>query len=101
MSVLCPMRVTTNINSSERNRADDYGGRAASPVVPDQSAGNADLAGRVLPVEEVAALTVAAITANRLYVLPHDESRESIRRRFERIDRTFDEQTSRAGDQKS
>ena len=94
VSVLCPMRVTTNINSSERNRADDYGGRSASPVVPDQSAGNADLAGRVLPVDEVAALTVAAITANHLYVLPHDESRESIRRRFERIDRTFDEQAA-------
>jgi len=25
-------------------------------------------------------------------VLPHEESRESIRRRFARIDRTFDEQ---------
>jgi hypothetical protein len=27
-------------------------------------------------------------------VLPHEESRESIRRRFDRIDRTFDEQSS-------
>jgi len=27
-------------------------------------------------------------------VLPHEESRESIRRRFARIDRTFDEQPS-------
>ena len=50
------------------------------------------MAGRVLPVEGVAQLTVDAILANRLYVLPHEESRDPIRRRFERIDRTFDEQ---------
>jgi hypothetical protein len=46
----------------------------------------------VLDVDGVAALTVDAIEHNRLYVLPHEESRESIRRRFARIDRTFDEQ---------
>jgi NAD(P)-dependent dehydrogenase (short-subunit alcohol dehydrogenase family) len=92
VSVLCPMRVGTNIGTSERNRAADYGGPDASPTVPDQDEGNADLAGRVLPVEDVAALTVDAVLANRLYVLPHEESRASIRRRFERIDRTFAEQ---------
>jgi NAD(P)-dependent dehydrogenase (short-subunit alcohol dehydrogenase family) len=91
-SVLCPMRVGTNIGTSERNRADDYGGPESSPPVPDQDEDNADLAGRVLPVEDVAALTVDAVLANRLYVLPHAESRAFIRRRFERIDRTFDEQ---------
>src|SRR5262245_7374440 len=96
-SVLCPMRVGTNIGTSERNRSTEYGGPDASPVVPDQDEANADLAGRVLPVEEVAALTVDAVLANRLYVLPHDESRASIRRRFERIDRTFDEQAARIG----
>ncbi len=94
VSVLCPMRVETNIGTSERNRGDDYGGAAASPTVPDQDEANADLAGRVLPVEEVAARTVEAIRARRLYVLPHDESRAFIRRRFERIDRTFDEQAT-------
>jgi hypothetical protein len=30
--------------------------------------------------------------AERLYVLPHEAARRSIRRRFERIDSTFDEQ---------
>ena len=58
----------------------------------DQDAANEDLAGRVLDVDDVAALTVDAVEQNRLYVLPHEESRTSIRRRFERIDRTFDEQ---------
>jgi NAD(P)-dependent dehydrogenase (short-subunit alcohol dehydrogenase family) len=92
VSVLCPMRVGTNIGQSERNRQDDYGGAVASPAVPDQSAANDDLAGRVLDVDDVARMTVDAIVANRLYVLPHDESREPIRRRFARIDRSFDEQ---------
>lgn len=92
VSVLCPMRVGTNIDASERNRSPDYGGPDVSPGVPDQSEGGDDLAGRVLDVDDVAAMTVDAIGANRLYVLPHTESRESIRRRFDRIDRTFDEQ---------
>jgi hypothetical protein len=42
--------------------------------------------------EEVATKVVDAIIANRLYILPHDDSRELIRRRFQRIDATFDEQ---------
>lgn len=92
VSVLCPMRVGTNIASSERNRPPDYGGPDASPRVPEQDEANPDLAGRVLPVDDLAALTLDAIAAGRLYVLPHEESRTSIRRRFERIDRTFDQQ---------
>jgi NAD(P)-dependent dehydrogenase (short-subunit alcohol dehydrogenase family) len=91
-SVLCPMRVGTNIGQSERNRQADYGETTPSARVADQEAGNADLAGRVLDVDDVAALTVDAIEHNRLYILPHEESRESIRRRFARIDRTFEEQ---------
>jgi NAD(P)-dependent dehydrogenase (short-subunit alcohol dehydrogenase family) len=97
VSVLCPMRVGTNIGHSERNRQLEYGEFTQS-LVADQNAGNADLAGRVLEVESVARLTVDAIEKNRLYVLPHDESRDSIRRRFARIDRTFDEQAASAGD---
>jgi hypothetical protein len=43
-------------------------------------------------VDDVARLTVEAILADRLYVLPHQGARGSIRRRFERIDLTFEEQ---------
>jgi NAD(P)-dependent dehydrogenase (short-subunit alcohol dehydrogenase family) len=96
VSVLCPMRVGTNIGQSERNRQTDYGQTAPTARVADQAAGNADLAGRVLDVDGVAELTVQAIEHNRLYVLPHEESRESIRRRFARIDKTFDEQATTA-----
>lgn len=92
VSVLCPMRVSTNIGRSERNRPADYGEPVPTVAVPDQGAGNPDLAGRVLPVDGVATLTVDAIEADRLYVLPHEESRAPIQRRFAHIDRTFDEQ---------
>ncbi len=93
VSVLCPMRVATNIEHSERNRPDELGGPEASPPVLDQGEDNHNLAGRVLDVEDVAAQVVDAIVANRLYILPHEESRTPIRRRFERIDQTFEERT--------
>ena len=93
VSVLCPMRVTTNIDASERNRGAAYGPARAATLVPDQDAANRALSGSVLAADDVARLTVDAVVANRLYVLPHEESRASIRRRFEQIDRTFDEQS--------
>lgn len=92
VSVLCPMRVRTDIGRSERNRSAHYGNATQAPDAGDMSDNEGDLAGRVLPVEVVADLTVDAIEAGRLYVLPHEESRESIRRRFAQIDRTFDDQ---------
>ena len=46
VSVLCPMRVGTNIGNSERNRQADYGSAPEQSLVLDQDAGNADLAGR-------------------------------------------------------
>ena len=94
VSVLCPMRVATNIGSSERNRPTEPGGPEVSPRVPDQSETNADQAGQVLPVEAVAAQVVAAIKDNRLYILPHAESRRSVQRRFARIDQAFEDQGS-------
>ena len=91
-TVLCPMRVGTNIGNSERNRPAELGGPDASPPVLDQGADNEDLSGGVLDVGDVAQMTVDAMMADRLYVLPHEESRGFIQRRFDRIDRTFDEQ---------
>ena len=91
VSVLCPMRVATNIGNSERNRPAEFGGPQAASLVEPQGEENRNMAGRVLEVGDVAEQVVNAITANRLYILPHEESRKSIRRRFERIDRTFEE----------
>lgn len=86
-SVLCPMRVRTKIDESGRNRQADYGGPEAQhyPKVEE-----GQMAGRVIDVGEVAALVVKGIQQNQLYLLPHQESREMIRRRFERIDRAFE-----------
>ena len=91
VSVLCPMVVETRlVSNSERIRGADYGlassPEAAAATLPtqDESVG----------VDDVARLTADAILANRLYVLPHEAARASIRRRFERIDRTFEDQAA-------
>lgn len=92
VSVLCPMRVATNIGNSERNRAEVYGGETASPRVPSQGEVNEDLAGRVLDVDDVAGLVVDAIDNRELYILPHPESLAPIQRRFSRMEQTFERQ---------
>jgi NAD(P)-dependent dehydrogenase (short-subunit alcohol dehydrogenase family) len=92
VSVLCPMIVETNLlANTERVRSDDYG-PAHSEAQTVQQLASAPEDDSVLNVEDVARLTADAILANRLYVLPHRAARESIQRRFGRIDRTFDEQ---------
>jgi NAD(P)-dependent dehydrogenase (short-subunit alcohol dehydrogenase family) len=90
VSVLCPMRVATNIGHSERNRPGEYGGPQSTHPILDQDESNPELAGRVLPVGDVADQVVGAVGTDRLYIVPHEESRGMIRRRFERIDRAFE-----------
>jgi NAD(P)-dependent dehydrogenase (short-subunit alcohol dehydrogenase family) len=92
VSVLCPMRVVTNIGSSERNRPGELGGPAASPRVADQSDSNPDQAGSVLSVDVVARSVLDAIKTDRLYILTHPESRQYVQRRFARIDQAYDDQ---------
>jgi NAD(P)-dependent dehydrogenase (short-subunit alcohol dehydrogenase family) len=92
VSVLCPMVIETNlVANSERIRKDDSG--PSAQVVAESVDIPAEQDDR-LNVDNVARLTADAILANRLYVLPHEVARASIRRRFERIDRTFDEQAA-------
>lgn len=93
VSVLCPMVVETKLlSNSERIRGADYG-LASTPEVTD-GLGPLPAQDQSLGVDDVARLTADAILANRLYVLPHEAARASIRRRFERIDHTFDDQTA-------
>jgi NAD(P)-dependent dehydrogenase (short-subunit alcohol dehydrogenase family) len=96
VSVLCPMILDTPIMAnSERTRSDDYGARSE---LKDETVQG--LTGVVTPTDvdvqadDVARLTADAVVANRLYILPHRASRDSIRRRFERIDRTYEEQAA-------
>lgn len=91
VSVLCPMVVETKlVSNSERIRGADYGLDSAPAVTGDM--GPLPAQDQTLGVDDVARLTADAILANRLYVLPHEAARTSIRRRFERLDRTFDDQ---------
>jgi len=93
VSVLCPMVVETKlVSNSERIRGADYG-LVSTPEVPG-GLGPLPAQDQSLGVDEVARLTADAILANRLYILPHEAARASVRRRFERIDRTFDEQAT-------
>lgn len=93
VSVLCPMVVETKlVSNSERIRGADYGLAWAPDVTG--STGPLPEQDQTLGVGDLARLTADAILANRLYALPHEASRASIRRRFERIDRTFDEQAA-------
>jgi NAD(P)-dependent dehydrogenase (short-subunit alcohol dehydrogenase family) len=97
VSVLCPMIVDTNLMAnSERVRDADYGpGASDADTVAQLASGPSPRDDdAVLDVDEVARLTADAILANRLYVLPHRAARDSIRRRFERIDGTFDDQAA-------
>ena len=98
VSVLCPMIVETNLlANTERVRSADYGPATPSAAETVEQLASGPTAAdddSVLNVEDVARLTADAILANRLYVLPHRGSRDSIRRRFERIDRTFEDQAA-------
>jgi NAD(P)-dependent dehydrogenase (short-subunit alcohol dehydrogenase family) len=88
VSVLCPMIVDTPLmTNSERVRSSDYGPASG----PQQELPSAATDPEVR-AEDVARLTADAILANRLYIIPHQASRPSIQRRFERIDRAFEEQ---------
>ena len=93
VSVLCPMIVETELlANSERVRSSDYGPATASAAQSVEQLASAPTDDSVLQVDDVARLTADAILANRLYIVPHRASRGSIQRRFERIDRTFDDQ---------
>ena len=87
VSVLCPMRLATNIDASGRNRQNDYGGpeSQAYPEVDEE-----EMAGDMLGPDVAADLVLKGIRENQLYLFTHPESRDFIRRRFERMDRVFD-----------
>ncbi len=99
VSVLCPMIVDTNIAANSERSRSSTSARSGDPAALVEPTGEAPSSSMltdnvVLDVADVARLTADAVLANRLYVLPHQDSRGSIRRRFERIDRTFDEQSA-------
>ncbi|HEV7583075.1 MAG TPA: SDR family NAD(P)-dependent oxidoreductase [Mycobacterium sp.] len=94
VSVLCPMVVETKlVSNSERIRGADYG-LASAPDVTSAFGPLPPTQDEKVSVDDVARLTADAILANRLYILPHQAARNSVKRRFERIDRAFDDQAA-------
>jgi NAD(P)-dependent dehydrogenase (short-subunit alcohol dehydrogenase family) len=87
VTVVCPMGVATRIRASERNRPAGLLNEAARPSAP------FELIGQTLEPEAVAAMTLDAIRANRLYVITHGEALEPLRRRFERLERAIRERS--------
>ena len=80
VSVLCPMGVATQISESARNRPAELANEAPSASEP------VELMGRTLTPAAVAEMVLAAIRANRLYVITHEEALEALRRRHERLE---------------
>ncbi len=86
-SVLCPMRVFTNIDASYCNRPDNLGGAQANTYTDEEFGA---LQGRTLDADAVAALVLDAIRRNRLYIHTHAEAEALIRNRADRIIAAFD-----------
>jgi NAD(P)-dependent dehydrogenase (short-subunit alcohol dehydrogenase family) len=86
VSVLCPLGVATEIRRSERNRPANLRNETTTSR-PEA----VDLMGRTLQPDAVAEMVLHAIRANQLYVITHEESREPLRKRFQRIERAIAE----------
>jgi NAD(P)-dependent dehydrogenase (short-subunit alcohol dehydrogenase family) len=83
VSVLCPMGVATQIRASERTRPAALRNTAPPAAEP------MELMGRTWPAEDVASRAIAAIRANHLYVVTHEEGLEPLRRRFQRLEQAI------------
>ncbi|MGB1881818.1 MAG: SDR family NAD(P)-dependent oxidoreductase [Gammaproteobacteria bacterium] len=87
VSVLCPMRVTSNIDFSARNRPASRGGPTANRTYTEEE--RAALDGRMLDVEPVAELVLEAILRNDLYIHTHREAEAYFAQRSDRITQAF------------
>jgi NAD(P)-dependent dehydrogenase (short-subunit alcohol dehydrogenase family) len=86
VSVLCPMIVSTNIETSTRNRPDELGG----PVVLEITEEHKAHYGRVLMPEAVATLVLDGIKNNRMFIHTHKEAQAMFQARADRILSAFD-----------
>lgn len=90
VSVLCPMTVRTNIwQSSGENRPAELGGPAAHRVRSEEEWKH--MKSQFMTAEETAELVIQGMRKRQLFIFTHREGRELLRKRFERIDRCFDQ----------
>lgn len=84
VTVICPGFVKTGIASSYRNRPKDL--KEWNPLAPVYGAKVAEIiAASTVSAADVAAATIAAIRADRFYVLTHPDTPAGIRARLEAI----------------
>lgn len=87
VSVLCPMRVTTNIDQSYRNRPAELGGAQANRTYTAEE--RATLNGATLTTAPVAELVLDAMRREALYIHTHRDAQQFFHRRAERIEGAF------------
>jgi NAD(P)-dependent dehydrogenase (short-subunit alcohol dehydrogenase family) len=93
VSVLCPMRVITNVwDTSAHNRPEELGGEAAFRRRPPEE--TETMAGTILDANYVAKAVLDGVRQKALYIIPHDEAQPILRRRFEKIDAAFSSRDS-------
>jgi NAD(P)-dependent dehydrogenase (short-subunit alcohol dehydrogenase family) len=98
VSVLCPGFVRTRISESGRNRPERYGPtRTPDPASPAGAlaARLAELSRSGLDPSDVAALVLAAIREDELYVFTHPEMRGEVEERFAAILAAMDKAAAR------
>ena len=84
VSVLCPMRVETNINENS------FRMMRPGEALPEPGASGIQQSGDIKTADEVAQVVVDGVRKNQLYLLPHPESRGFVRNRFQRIDAAYE-----------
>lgn len=85
VTVVCPMRVDTDISASSRNRTGTES-RAKELVSPQDES----VAGSIITPAEAALYILNAVELNQLYAMTHEEGREFVTKRFQRMNAAFD-----------
>ncbi|MFT6653286.1 MAG: NAD(P)-dependent dehydrogenase (short-subunit alcohol dehydrogenase family) [Marinomonas primoryensis] len=88
VSVVCPMRIATDIGSSWRNRPEALSSDSGATELIDPS--DTSLPGEILSIDEASKRILAGIGNNDLYIMTHGEGRSYVRRRFEKVDKGFE-----------
>ena len=85
VSVLCPGFVQTNISTSDRNRAADYGSQTHTPGSEKFRMVLQNLVNAGQPAAKVGDNVVDAIKTNKFYILTHPEMKPAIEHRMRQI----------------
>lgn len=99
VSIFCPGLVRTDIFDSGRNRPASHGKTAAPPAPPplNPGSGPVDLMGVAMDPMEAAALVLAGIRRNDLYILSHPEFKATVEVRSRVLAESFSRRPVPAG----